>query len=703
MFIKSMIFTMSLTAVFNSFAVLNDPTTIFNNQERVIADLHNVVNDLPHWETTPDALDLSMVEAIVSAEAKLNAMPMLKDDELTFENTVGVLDAVYYEVGQIANRASVLSAASIDKAVREFASKVETKISNWFVDTNARKDIYLVIQKFANSNPKLDSVEQKLLNETLRDYKRVGFHLPAETQVKITALKKELSEITTKIADNIKKAGGKKITFSKAEMKGMPAGDLASLEVEGDNYIAKAGVTYQVYAVLKNSPIEAVRKKAMIARNQRAMITNAALTVKVVQKRAELANMLGYNTWADYKTEVKMAKTGKTALDFVDGLIAGLEPKYQAETEALRKLKVEETGDSAAVINSWDVRYYQKILEKKLFNLDMSSLKKYFSYDSTLNGMFKVFEKIFKLKIEFVNAPYVWEQKVKLIRITDAQTGKPLGFLYLDMFPRPDQDKYGHFAMFTIRSGKMLDSGKYRRPVAALICNFPLPQGNKPSLLDFGQVETMFHEFGHALHGIVTESRFASFSGTNVARDFVEAPSQMLESWVHDKNVLDMFAVNYADTTDKFPADALKKIKAAGLATVGLMYRRQLAFGKMDLMLHQNIKSDQSFNIADVTNTVLKDVYFAFPDNTSMISAFGHLWGGYDAGYYGYAWADSISADLTSKFENSPEGFLDVEMGMKLRREIYQVGSTRDITVSIESFLGRATNNAAFLKKLGIN
>ena len=332
----------------------------------------------------------------------------------------------------------------------------------------------------------------------------------------------------------------------------------------------------------------------------------------------------------------------------------------------------------------------------------MSALKKYFSYDSTLNGMFKVFERIFKIEIEFVEAPYTWEEKVKLIRISDAVTKKALGFLYLDMFPRPQTEKYGHFAMFTIRSGKLLANGMYRRPVAALICNFPLPQGDKPSLLDFGQVETLFHEFGHALHGIVTEAKFAQFAGTRVARDFVEAPSQMLESWVNDKDVLDTFAVNYEDASDKFPADALVKIKKASLATIGMHYRRQLAFGKMDLMLHQNIGAQQEINTATYTNQVLEDVYLAFPEDTAMVNSFGHLWGGYDAGYYGYAWADNLSADMASMFEDAPDKFLDIEMGMKLRREIYQTGSSRDITTSIESFLGRESNSEAFLKKLGI-
>lgn len=682
-----------------------DNTMRFNLEEAKTADKYKVINDLPYWEKSAAELQRSYDRAIKKANASLDKLALIKKSSLTFLNTVAALDDIYYEVDLIGNRAGLLGSTSLVKEVRKKATEIETAISNWYVDASSRKDIYLQVKSFSDDSLQtkmLSPVETKLLKDTLREYQRVGFHLPDSTQLKIKALKKELSQLKATIDENIKIAGNKKIIFTPEEMKGMPPEELDALSKEGGKYIAKAGVTYQVYAVLKNSPIEAVRMKALTGRNQRAMQTNNELTTKVVKKRAELAQLLGYKTWADYKTEVKMAKTGATALAFVDDLIQGLEPKFRAEMETLRQLKATETGNANAVLESWDVRYYQKILAKKLFNLDMSALKKYFSYDTTLKGMFKVFEKIFKLKIDSVKAPYVWAKEVEMIRISDSTTGKPLGFLYLDMFPRPEEEKYGHFAMFTVRSGKLLSNGKYRRPIAALVCNFPQPQGGNPSLLDFGQVETLFHEFGHALHGIVTESRFAQFAGTRVARDFVEAPSQMLESWVNDKKVLDTFAVNYQNPADKFPADALTKIQASGLATVATFYRRQLAFGKMDLMLHQNISPTQNFDIAGFTNKVMEDVYFAFPANTAMINSFGHLWGGYDAGYYGYAWADNLAADMTSKFETAPDGFLDVQMGMKLREEIYQVGATRDITFSIESFLGRKPNSDAFLKKLGI-
>ena len=687
----------------NSFAVKDEPTEIFNQNEAQNSAEYDVINDLPIWEKTSAELQTAFEKVIATANAKLNKIASIADEKLTFKNTLEALDTIYYQVDLVGNRVGLLAATSTDKSVREKATELETAFSKWYVDVEARKDIYLKVKSYAdNRSEKLNSIQLKYLSETLRSYKRAGFDLSEASQKKAVALKKELSELTTKIDENIKKAGANKIIFTKEEMKGMPESALSQLDKKGETYVAKAGVTYQVYAVLENSPIEAIRKKVMTLRNQRALNENKKLTEEVVRKRAQLANVLGYKTWADYKTEIKMAKTGKTALDFVDGLISGLEPKLAAELAELTKLKIKETKNPNAVINSWDIRYYKKKYEKASFDLDKDSLKKYFEYRNTLKGMFALFEGLFKLKVEFVKAPYVWASDVELVKISDAVTGKPLGFLYLDMFPRPDQEKYGHFAMFTIRSGKVLANGKYRRPVASLVCNFPRAKDGKPSLLTFDHVETLFHEFGHALHGIITESPLASFAGTRVARDFVEAPSQMLEAWVNDKDVLDTFAKNYKDPSDKFPALALDKIEKATLATIGLHYRRQLAFGKMDLVLHQNIGPTQEFDIEKVTNQILKEVYFEFPEKTAMINSFGHLWGGYDAGYYGYAWADSLSADMTSLFESAPDGFLDVETGMRLRREIYEVGSTRDINTSIEKFLGRPSNNKAFLKKLGI-
>jgi thimet oligopeptidase len=247
-----------------------------------------------------------------------------------------------------------------------------------------------------------------------------------------------------------------------------------------------------------------------------------------------------------------------------------------------------------------------------------------------------------------------------------------------------------------------LPDGIYQRPVSALICNFPPPQPNEPSLLSHGEVETLFHEFGHAMHATLTRANYSSFSGTSVPRDFVEAPSQMLENWVWDKQVLDSFAADYRDASKKIPVEILGQLEAARKATIAIFYRRQLSFGLLDLALHTQIHTGGTTNVVELSNQILSSVFLPVPKDSAFVAYFGHLTG-YDAGYYGYAWADAIAADMATVFEQAPNRYLDVTAGLKLRKEIYEPGDARDVRVSIEAFLGRPQSIKPFLKQLGIS
>ena len=258
-----------------------------------------------------------------------------------------------------------------------------------------------------------------------------------------------------------------------------------------------------------------------------------------------------------------------------------------------------------------------------------------------------------------------------------------------------------HFAEFGITEGKLLDDGRYQRPVCALVCNFPPPQRGQPSLMSQEEVVTVFHEFGHAMHTILTRANYGRFSGTSVPLDFVEAPSQMLENWPWDKKVLDSFAADYRDPGKKIPQDILNQLKASRLATEGTAYRGQLAYGLMDLTLHTQIHATNADDVLPLSNEVLSDVYLPVPPDTAFVAYFGHIIG-YGAGYYGYAWADAIAADMATVFENAPDGFFDKTAGMRMRNEIYAVGDSRDINISIEKFLGRPRSIEPFLKKIGV-
>jgi thimet oligopeptidase len=476
----------------------------------------------------------------------------------------------------------------------------------------------------------------------------------------------------------------------------------AGIKTGDDEFTIMANVTPQYIVVMDNAKSEATRRRLMETQYSLAKEENLPLMTEIIQLRKEIARRLGYKTWADYQIEPKMATNGATALKFLQDLKVGLQPKLDGELKQYQVLKAKETGDTAAKINLWDTRYYANQLRKEQFTIDTEALRVFFPYDKALAGMFQVYETIFAIRLEEVEVPAgnSWAPGVQLFVVTDKATGEPLGALYLDMFPR--DGKYNHFAQFGVVDGKLLPDGTYQRPTAALICNFPPPQKDKPSLLSHDEVETLFHEFGHAMHTILTRAKTVRFSGTAVPADFVEAPSQMLENWIFDKSVLDSFAADYRDPSKKVPGEILSKLKAAKLATIGNHYRRQLSFGILDLTLHGENVPSSAEELQRVSNQILSSVHLPVPEGTAFLAYFGHLAGGYDAGYYGYAWADAIAADMATVFETSPQGFWDEKAGRRLRDEIYAPGGSRDVNESIEKFLGRPRSLQPFLKSIGI-
>jgi thimet oligopeptidase len=674
------------------------PTNLAGFQK---AALHfKSVISLPELEHTPGAVHRAVTNTMSRADAALNEIASCSHDKLTFDNTIGALDDLAYDIGLTANRLNLIKDTSTNAALREAATEATKVLSEWAVGLEYREDVYRAVNAYAMTLPKLDGEGERLLKETLRDYRRAGLGLPKPNRDEVERLRKDLTRLITDFESNITKVQ-KPVKFTKAELEGVPESFLnqPGIKTGEDEYTILVNVTFQYIALMDSARSEATRKKLATIQNNLAREENIPLLQKVLELRDKIAARLGYASWADYQIEPKMAKDAATAKDFLERLRKGLEPKFAAELEEFRKLKVKETGDANAQVHVWDWRYFSNQLKKEKYTVDAEQLRIYFPYEKVLHGMFAIYETIFELKIQRLDAPDKWVDGLELYGVTDSVTGEPLGLFYLDMFPR--EGKYNHFAQFTIVEGKLLPGRKYQRPTVALVCNFPPPAKDKPSLLAHADVETLFHEFGHALHSILTRARFASFSGTSVPRDFVEAPSQMLENWAWDKKVLDSFAADYRDASKKIPASVLAKLKEAKLATVGTFYRRQLAFALLDLALHTEVKDGAGKDAVKISNQILSNVFLPVPEDTAFVAYFGHLMG-YDAGYYGYAWADAIAADMATVFEKSPRGFFDSRTGRRLRDEIYAPGDSRDVSVSIEKFLGRPPSIDPFLKSIGI-
>lgn len=656
---------------------------------------------LPEFETSASAVSASVDRTLAEGDAALDAIGRLAPGAVTFANTVGALDDMNHRAGAVANRLYLIKETSPDAGVRDAATEAVKKFQDWAVGLEYREDVYRAVKAYADTQPALAGEERRLLDETLRDYRRAGLALPKAERDEVERLRKELASLSTDFESNITKAK-QALKFTRAELAGVPDSflSLPGVKTGDDEYSVQVNVTFHRQTVLENARREDVRRRIKEVQFNLARQENLPLLQKVLALRAEIARRLGYASWADYQTEVKMAGTAATAIEFERKLRDGLQPKFDAEREEFRQLKVAETGDANATIHIWDWRYYANQLRKARYNVDAEQLRVFFPYQRVLDGMFAIYQGIFGLKFQRVEPPAKWVDDLQLWAVSDAATGEPLGCFYLDMFPR--EGKFNHFAVFPIIEGKRLADGAYQRPVVAMVCNFPPPTPDSPSLLKHGDVETLFHEFGHVMHGLLTRARFTRFAGANVPRDFVEAPSQMLENWIWDKRVLDSFAADYRDPNKKIPADIISQLKAAKYATYGHHYRRQLSFGLMDLTLHTQITAANAAETLPLSNRVLSETFLPVLEDSAFVAYFGHIIG-YDAGYYGYAWADAISADMATVFERAANGYFDKAAGQRLRDEIYAVGNSRDANESIRKFLGRERAIEPFLKKIGVS
>ncbi len=682
--------------------IANKPTPIASGnleEFRNRAAKYNAIVTLPQFETTTNEINLAVTNAIAEGTAALDRIGSLKPEQVTFKNTVVALDDLGAQLSRADNRLSLIQVTSTNAAVRDATTDALKNLEAWMVSIDYREDVYRAIKAYADTKPNLKGEDARLLSETMRDYRRAGLDLPKSERDEVEKMRKELSNLSTDFEEEINNAK-MPIKFTKAELEGVPDDFLSQVKTGEDEYTVMANITWHYLTIEDNAKREETRRKFLAAQCDLAREKNIPRLQKILVLRDNIARKLGYKNFADYDTETKMVKNAATAIAFEDKLTTGLQPKLDAELEEFRQMKIKDTGDKEAKINIWDWRYYANQLKIQRYNVDAEQLRVYFPYQHVLDGMFTIYQRIFGLKFERVEPPYKWIGDLQLYSVSDAKTGEPLGLFYLDMFPR--DGKYHHFAQFGIIDGKLLPDGKYQRPVCALICNFPTPTKDHPSLMSHDDVETIFHEFGHAMHTILTRAKYSRFAGTSVPRDFVEAPSQMLENWAWDKKVLDSFAADYRDPSKKIPEDILAKLKEARLATEGSFYRRQLSFGIMDLDLHTQIHADNAQDVLPLSNKALGDTFLPMPPNTAFVAYFGHIIG-YGAGYYGYAWADAIAADMATVFENSPDGYFDKQAGMRLRKEIYEVGDSRDVNISIEKFLGRPRSLQPFLKKIGID
>lgn len=635
-------------------------------------------------------------EALTLKKENYAKLKAILPEKRTYENTVYALTVSDGKYGDIFQQISFLSNVSTNKDLRDKANAVLVATSQKLVDIEYDRDLYTSILEyyegnFADEKKKLKKDDIKLLEEIVRDYRRMGFDLPSPKQKEL----KKLLKLTAKLSNEFRTAIDEYHDFilcDEKELEGMSPRFIATLPK--DNKTGKYMVTLQyphLYPYLAEAKNREKRKELSLKSLQKGGKKNLKVIEDLVKLRKRISDILGYKHHADYRTENRMAKTGATAAAFQESLLAKLAPLAKKDMATLRGY-AKTLGIKK--MEHYDTSYVATQLKKANFDLDPETIRGYFPLDHVRNEMFKLAEVLFGLSIKEIPIK-LWHKDVKTFEVRDKTNKNSLiGYFTMDLFPRVG--KFGHAAMFDVIVGraKHFGSDEYIAPVSSMVCNFPIPNKKTPSLLSIWEVETLFHEFGHCLHMTLSTSRHESQAGANVAWDFVETPSQIMENWVWNKQMLAKLSKHYKDGK-KLPSKMIDRILSGKTFQNANMYTRQLIMGKLDMDLHTGKVKDASKAYRDMNKK-----YFALDlpvKETLFPAGFGHLVG-YDAGYYSYLWALVYACDAFGEFEKN--GLRNKEVGMRWRKEVLEKGSSEDEMKLIKNFLKRAPNQKAFLKEV---
>jgi len=588
----------------------------------------------------------------------------------------------------------------LDKELRDASSEAEKQLDEFSVEMSMRKDIFDNIAAFSESQEAkgLAPELKRFVEKSVTDGKRNGLHLSEETREKIKVIKKRISELGTDFNKNLNE-DTTFLYFSEEDLGGVPEDLIKSFD---RNEEGKCKVTMKYphfFPVTRKCNNPKTRYEVEKTYQSRCMEENTAIIEEIVSLRQEHAELLGYPDHAAYIQEVRMAKNPETVKEFLAGLASKVKQLWEEEQRVMLQMKKEESEQLGFEYNGkldfWDFRYYMAMVEEKQYAVDQEKLKEYFPMEVVTAGLMDIYQRILGLTFTKVEGGEVWHDDVEQWKVDDAVTKENIGYFYLDLYPR--DGKYGHACMMQLQPGCLDADGKRQKSVVVMLTNFSKPTKEKPSLLDHKEVETYFHEFGHVMHGICSTTDTSRFFGTNVERDFVEAPSQMLENWVWKEESLRLMSGHYKDGSS-LPKEMLDKLVASKNANAGGFTLRQIFLATFDQRLHSSKGKVE-------TASLIRDIYKEIVGldtipGTNFAAIFGHLVG-YDAQYYGYLWSEVYSQDMfDTRF--AKEGVLNLTTGMDYRNLILKPGGSIDGMDLLRNFLGRDPNQEAFLRSKGL-
>jgi thimet oligopeptidase len=647
---------------------------------------------------TPEQLLRESQSARAECDKALASIVALSDASRTFANTAEAMERAIETYADAVQRMGILRDVHPNQKVREAAAQVEENAGKYLVQIASRRDLYKAMKGWlAGSGQRevLDPQQRRLVELMMRDFRRNGLELGEKELARLVELRTRLTELSTSFAQNLNE-NTDNIEMTEAELAGLPPSFVERLvRAKSGNRVVTTKYP-DVYPFMENAKNREARKRLYIAFQNREAERNLPLLAEAIALRDEEAKLLGFATHSDFVTEDQMAKNATKVKSFLSSLKEQLRPRRDSDFAKMTALLRAGTGDAQAELKPWDVSYYLNEIKKREFSLDNEAIREYFPAETVLSGMFEVYQTLLGIEIREAPGADVWAPEVKLFEIRDRSGGELQGLFYIDLYPRPG--KYGHAASAPATLAREL-GGVYQAPISVLLGNFNPPAQGRPSLLSHEEVKTLFHEFGHIMHQTLTRARYGNQSGTAVARDFVEVPSQMLENWVYEKQVLDRMSGHWQDRQRKLPEDIVARIKKARAFDAGYRYTRQVFLASFDQELHT---AGPQVDIDSIDRKLYTDIIgLPFPAQTHFAASFGHLMGGYDAGYYGYLWAEVYADDMFARFQK--EGILNPDLGRRYREIILARGRTEEPDALLRQFLGGEPSNKAFLKKLGLN
>jgi|JI9StandDraft_1071089.scaffolds.fasta_scaffold04247_3 Zn-dependent oligopeptidase len=646
--------------------------------------------------------------AITQAKEEIEDI-YINEEEPSFENTIAALD---YSGNQL-SRLSVLFfniySSNADDEIQHIAMEVSPLLSEFGNDVNLNEKLFHRIKAVYEKKDSLSltTEQQTLLENTYKNFARNGALLNDLQKDELRELDKELSQLSLVFGAKVLNDTNayELVVENESDLAGLPQDNINEAK-EAATAKGKEGwlftLDYPVYlpfvTYIQNRDL---RKKMVLAKNALGFQNNENNTEETLLTIAKLkikkANLLGYKTYADYVLEERMAKTPGTVKHFLNELLEKSTPfanKEFAELEQFAKKK-----DGIGKLERWDGAYYSEQLKKSKFNLDEEELRPYFSLENVLNGVFDIAGELYNIK--FTKAPEVevYHPEVTVYKVTSSQTNQLVAYVYTDFFPRTTKRAGAWMSSFKSQCKK---NGVDERPQVSVTCNFTKPTATKPSLLTFGEVTTLFHEFGHALHGMLSDTTYPSLSGPHVYWDFVELPSQIFENWCYEKEALSRFAKHY-ETGEIIPDALIEKIKAAASFEAGMQMLRQVGLASIDFGWHaveslENVKHVKEYEAELTAKTSL------YPETAGVCTstAFSHIFqGGYSAGYYSYKWAEVLDADAFEYFKE--RGIFNKEVATKFKQNILAAGGSAHPMELYKAFRGAEPSIQPLLKRGNLN